>query len=70
LLDADAMLGSDFEDNILIAAAVTSRLDAIVTRNPSDFSHSPIPVLEPAELLRRLTSGSPPPSVGGAPATP
>jgi predicted nucleic acid-binding protein len=70
LLDADAMLGSDFEDNILIAAAVASRLDAIVTRNPSDFSHSPIPVWEPAELLRRLVSSRPPPGRGSTTATP
>ena len=54
LLDADALAGSDFEDNIHIAAAVTASLDAIVTRNPSDFSHSPLPVWVPAELLRRL----------------
>ncbi len=61
LLDADAMPGADFEDNILIAAAVSAKLDAIVTRNLADFSHSPIPVWEPAELLKRLTGGSTPP---------
>ncbi len=44
LLDADTLPGNDFEDNILIAAAVTASLDAIVTRNAADFSHSPIPV--------------------------
>jgi predicted nucleic acid-binding protein len=54
LLDADAMYGNDLEDNILIAAAVTASLDGIVTRNTSDFSHSPIPVWEPADLLKRL----------------
>ena len=59
LLDADAQPGTDFEDNILIAAAVSSSVDAIVTRNPADFSHSPIPVWEPAELLRRLSSPGP-----------
>jgi len=69
LLDADAMPGVDFEDNILIAAAATASLDAIVTRNKSDFSHSPIPVWEPAELLKRLTVVSPPTS-GGGPVTP
>jgi predicted nucleic acid-binding protein len=52
LLDADAMPGTDFEDNILIAAAGAAALDAIVTRNPADFSHSPIPVWEPAELFK------------------
>lgn len=58
LLDADAMPGTDFEDNILIAAAVAASVDAIVTRNPSDFAHSPILVLQPAELLNRLPPAS------------
>lgn len=59
LLDADALPGNDFEDNIHIAAAVAATLDAIVTSNATDFAHSPIPVWEPVELLRRL-AGSPP----------
>src|SRR5438876_1108277 len=46
MLDADALPGNDFEDNILIAAAVTAALDAIITRNSADFSHSPVPVWE------------------------
>lgn len=69
LLDADAMPGADFEDNILIAAAVAASLDAIVTRNPADFSHSPIPVWEPAELLKRLSGPGSPPVTGAGPAT-
>src|SRR4051794_40616553 len=32
LVDADGMLGVDFEDNILIAVAVFSSVDAIITR--------------------------------------
>ena len=68
LLDADAMPGTDFEDNILIAAAGSASLDAMVTRNPADFSHSPIPVWEPAELLNRLQGATPPPA-GAGPAT-
>ncbi len=70
LLDADVMPGTDFEDNILIAAAVAASLDAIVTRNPADFSHSPIPVWEPAELLKRLRGAGPPPATGASPTTP
>src|SRR5437660_1326927 len=31
LVDADALPGTHFEDNILIAAAVTAALDAVVT---------------------------------------
>lgn len=48
LVDADALAGSDFEDNIQIAAAVATGLDAIVTRDPSGFSHAPIPVWSPS----------------------
>jgi predicted nucleic acid-binding protein len=46
--------GSDFEDNLQIACAVDSKLDAIVTRNPKDFAGSPVPVLTPAQLLALL----------------
>jgi len=59
LIDADALPGADFEDNILIAAAVASSLNAIITRNVADFAHAPIPVWEPAELLRRIRSPGP-----------
>lgn len=55
LVAADAMAGSDFEDNLQIAAAVAGGLDAIVTRNPADFAHSPIPVFSPAQLLAQLS---------------
>jgi predicted nucleic acid-binding protein len=68
LLDADALPGSDFEDNILIAAAVAASLDAIVTRNGADFSHSSIPVWDPAELLKRLAAASSAPATTGGPA--
>jgi predicted nucleic acid-binding protein len=69
LLDADALAGNDFEDNIMIAAAVAASLDAIVTRNVADFAHSPIPVWEPAELLQRLAAAGSPPPTGAGPAT-
>jgi len=51
---ATALPGSDFEDNLQIACAVEARLDAIVTRNPKDFTGSPVLVLTPAELLALL----------------
>ena len=35
------MPGTDFEDNIHIAAAVVAPLDAIVSRNVADFTHAP-----------------------------
>lgn len=69
LLAADALVGSDFEDNITIAAAATASLDAIVTRNIADFAHSPVPAWEPAELVRRLAAGSARPSSGAGPST-
>jgi predicted nucleic acid-binding protein len=69
LLDADALAGNDFEDNILIAAAVTAALDAIVTRNVAHFAHSPIPVWDPAELLKRLAGIGSPPVAGPSSAT-
>jgi predicted nucleic acid-binding protein len=69
LLDADALPGNDFEDNILIAAAVTASLDAIITRNVAAYSHSPIPVWDPTELLKRLLSGGSLPSAGAGSAT-
>jgi predicted nucleic acid-binding protein len=69
LLDADASPGTDFEDNILIAAAVAASLDAIVTRNVSDFSHSPIPAWSPADLSKRLVATGSPPSASSGPPT-
>jgi hypothetical protein len=54
--DALALPGSDFEDNIEIAAATTATVDMIVTRDSSGFTHSPIPVQSPAEFLQRLQS--------------
>jgi predicted nucleic acid-binding protein len=69
LVDADTMPGSDFEDNIVIAVAVIASVDAIITRNVADFAHSPVPVWEPAELLKRLAVPGSPPVAGAGPAT-
>ncbi|MGO8896832.1 MAG: type II toxin-antitoxin system VapC family toxin [Isosphaeraceae bacterium] len=54
LEQADAMAGSDLEDNLSLACALSARLDVIVTRDPSGFAGSPILVLTPAELLAKL----------------
>ena len=56
ILQADALPGSDFEDNIQIAAATNAALTAIVTRDPAGFTASPIPVWSPAELLNQLAN--------------
>jgi predicted nucleic acid-binding protein len=37
----------DFEDAVQNAAAVTSEIDVIVTRNSADYRTSPLPVLTP-----------------------
>jgi predicted nucleic acid-binding protein len=67
LRDADALAGGDFEDNIQIAAAVAAAVDAIVTRNVGDFTHSPVPAWTPMELLQRLPGSSSTPSLGQGP---
>jgi hypothetical protein len=61
LESARALPGSDFEDNLQIACAEQAQVDAIVTRDPLGFSHSPIPALSPADLLARLGSSPPTP---------
>jgi hypothetical protein len=55
LEQAQALPGSDFEDNLQIACASLADLDAIVTRDEKGFKAAAIPVLTPAELLTRLS---------------
>ena len=45
---------SDFEDCLQMECAKDFEADFIVTRNVKDFLASPIPVIEPTELVRRL----------------
>jgi hypothetical protein len=47
----------NFEDNLQVACAVLTRLDAIVTRDPRGFAGSPVPVLAPARLLAQIPKG-------------
>lgn len=51
---AVTMPGRDFEDNLQVAAALHSNLDAIVTRNLGDFAFSSVPILSPEIVLSRL----------------
>ncbi len=44
----------DFEDSIQLACATLDQLDAIVTRDPKDFSSSNLPIYSPTELLTQL----------------
>lgn len=45
---------SDFEDAIQVAAAITTSLDVIVTRDVVGFIGSPIPIMSPEELVKQL----------------
>ena len=45
----------DFEDAIQVVAAEYNDIEIIVTRNISDFIDCGIEVLEPKELINRLT---------------
>ena len=44
----------DFEDAVLMETAHRNHIDYIVTRNVKDFSHSPVPVISPAEFLKKV----------------
>jgi predicted nucleic acid-binding protein len=41
----------DFEDAVCAAAAEASTCEAIVTRDPSGYPNSPVPVIDPAAAL-------------------
>jgi len=45
---------TDYEDSVLYQSAIHANLEAIVTRNKKDFTHSDIPVYRPTELLGAL----------------
>ena len=47
----------DFEDAIHYKAALASKCDAIVSRNPQDFIDPVIPVLAPLQFLESIESG-------------
>lgn len=51
-----ALPGNDFEDNVQIACAQFAGLDLIVTRNTTDFAHSPIVVVEPSAITTHLSN--------------
>lgn len=45
---------SEFEDAVMVETALRSEVDCIVTRNPRDFTKSPVPVYEPKAFLKLL----------------
>ena len=44
----------DFEDAVQLAAAQVAGLDALVTRNTSDYRSSALPIFTPQDFLSRL----------------
>lgn len=54
LLRAAELTFGDYEDAIQSICAARVRADYIVTRNEKDFTHSAIPAISPANLLKRL----------------
>lgn len=52
-----ALRWKDFEDAVTAAAARRAKCDALVTRNPRDFTGSPVPVLAPREAAAWLAAG-------------
>ena len=54
LEQAEALPGNDFEDNLQIACANITGIDAIVTRDKDGFNSATVPVWTPAELLTQL----------------
>ena len=52
LRDSVERRGPDFEDDILISAAVTHAVDAIITRDGPGFARSPVDVHDPREFAR------------------
>ncbi|MCL1469203.1 PIN domain-containing protein [Argonema antarcticum] len=44
----------DFEDAIQYSTAVINQLDAIVTRNPQDFTNVSLRILTPTQLIQEL----------------
>ena len=51
---AQALPLRDFEDACVVASAMSSLCDLIVTRNVKDFKNSPIKALEPKQALKKL----------------
>ena len=49
-LEALAMEGRDFEDDLQIQCAIAAQCDFLITRNTKDFQHSLIPAVSPEDF--------------------
>jgi len=47
---------ADYEDAVMIEAAIRADIDCIVTRNTRDYAAAPIPIYTPAEFLIFLSA--------------
>lgn len=47
---------ADYEDAVQIASAVSTQVEAIVTRNLKDYKNSPLPTYSPADFLALLAA--------------
>lgn len=54
LLSALALSFTDYEDAVQHACAEAENLDAVVTRNLSDYKNASVPVYSPADFLNLL----------------
>ena len=45
---------ADYEDAVQHTSAVATQLDAIVTRNLTDYANATLPVFSPADFLKQL----------------
>lgn len=45
---------NDFEDSVQYSVALLEEMDGVVTRNPSDYSESEIPVWLPEQVLKAI----------------
>ncbi len=49
-----ALAMNDFEDALQVAAAISARVEWIVTRNAGDYRNSPLPALTPQAFVKRF----------------
>jgi len=59
LIHATTFPRPDFEDVIQMLSAKQPGADYLITRDPQHFKTSPVPVLSPAEFVRRLSDLTP-----------
>jgi len=52
--EAFALPMDDFEDALFAQCGKRVKADYIVTRNPDDFVNSPVPAMEPDDLINRF----------------